>query len=26
MSAPSEVEERQLKELSLRLALPIKPA
>jgi aspartyl-tRNA synthetase len=26
MSAPSEVDERQLKELSLRLALPIKPA
>ncbi|MDP1616434.1 aspartate--tRNA ligase [Phenylobacterium sp.] len=26
MSAPSDVEERQLKELSLRLALPIKPA
>ena len=26
MSAPSEVEEKQLKELSLRLALPLKPA
>ncbi len=26
MNAPSEVEERQLKELSLRLALPLKPA
>jgi aspartyl-tRNA synthetase len=26
MSAPSEVQEKQLKELSLRLALPLKPA
>ena len=26
MSAPSEVEEKQLKDLSLRLALPLKPA
>ena len=26
MNAPSEVEERQLKELSVRLALPLKPA